>query len=143
MYHAVVISTLLYGCESWTPYRRHINQLEAFHIRCLQRILGITWRDKIPFTEVLLRAGIHSIESMILRRLLRWIGHVIRMPENRLPKMALFGEFETGSRPRGGPKRRFRDHIQRALIKCDIDPAVLESLARDKSNWRTRCNRGV
>ncbi|CAM4561369.1 unnamed protein product [Leuciscus chuanchicus] len=42
VYQAVCISTLLFGAEAWTPYRRHIRCLEGFHIRCLQRILGVT-----------------------------------------------------------------------------------------------------
>ena len=39
VYNAVVISTILYGCETWVQYRRHIKLLESFHIRRLQLIL--------------------------------------------------------------------------------------------------------
>ena len=52
VYKAVVITTLLYGCESWITYRRHIRSLDQFHMRCLRRIARITWQDKIPNTEV-------------------------------------------------------------------------------------------
>ena len=55
VYKAVVLTTLLYGCEAWTTYRRHIKKLDAFHMRCLRRILRITWVDKVPNTEVLVR----------------------------------------------------------------------------------------
>jgi len=41
VYKAICVSILLYGCELWTPYRRHIKTLEAFHIRCLKSIIGI------------------------------------------------------------------------------------------------------
>jgi len=43
VYNVVCISILLYGCESWTPYRHHIKARESFHISSLQRILGIRW----------------------------------------------------------------------------------------------------
>jgi len=43
VYKAICISFLLYGSESWIPYRWHIRMLEAFQIRCLQSILGIRW----------------------------------------------------------------------------------------------------
>ena len=33
---AVVFTTMLYGCEAWTLYRRHIKRLEQFHMRCLR-----------------------------------------------------------------------------------------------------------
>ena len=41
VYCAVVLPTLLYGCEAWTPYRRHIRRLDQFHMRCLRRIANI------------------------------------------------------------------------------------------------------
>ena len=52
VYGAVVLPTLLYGCEAWTPYRRHIRRLDQFHVRCLRRIANIKWQDMIPNTEV-------------------------------------------------------------------------------------------
>ena len=32
VYRAVVLTSLLYGCESWTIYHCHIRQLEKFHM---------------------------------------------------------------------------------------------------------------
>ncbi|XP_076031810.1 uncharacterized protein LOC143019726 [Oratosquilla oratoria] len=89
VYRAVCISTLLYSSETWTNYRRHIKALEAFHIRCLQRILGLTWQDKVPYTEILQCTQISNIKASLLKRQLQWCGHVIRMPENRLPRQFL------------------------------------------------------
>ena len=38
VYCAVVLTTLLYGCEAWTPHRRHIRRLDQFHMRCLRQM---------------------------------------------------------------------------------------------------------
>ena len=57
VYCAVVLTTLLYGCEAWTPYRRHITRLDQFHTRCLRQIAGITWQDMVPNTELLELCG--------------------------------------------------------------------------------------
>ena len=62
VYTAVFISTLLYGCETWTTYRRHIKQLEQFHTRTLRMIMGILWQDRVTNQEVLDRAGSTGIE---------------------------------------------------------------------------------
>ena len=35
IYQACVLSVLLYGCESWTPLRRHLKRLDSFHHRCI------------------------------------------------------------------------------------------------------------
>ena len=46
VYGAVVLPTLLYGCEAWTPYRRHIRRLDQFHVRCLKP--GVHTNDFAP-----------------------------------------------------------------------------------------------
>jgi len=38
-------SALLFWCKSRTTHSYHIRKLEAFHIRCLQSALGLTWSD--------------------------------------------------------------------------------------------------
>ena len=61
VHNAVVISTILYGSETWVPYRRHIRLLESFHIRRLQLILENRWWHKVTHSEIRPRAGISSI----------------------------------------------------------------------------------
>ncbi len=42
IYRAIVLSTLLYGAEAWTVYRRQVKKLHAFMMRHLRSIIGIT-----------------------------------------------------------------------------------------------------
>lgn len=96
VYQAICITTLLYSCEAWVTYSLYIKSLEHFHIRCLQCILGITWRDRVPHTEILTKTNCRSIEAMITQHQLRWLGHVVRMPPNRLPRRVLYGQLHHG-----------------------------------------------
>ena len=59
VYKACVISTLLYGSESWTTYSTQERKLQAFHFRCLRRILGITLQDRCQTTKSCLEQGFH------------------------------------------------------------------------------------
>ena len=102
---AVVLSSLLYGCETWTVYRRHLKQLERFHQRALRSILSIRWQDMATNTEVLERTNCISIEAMLLKSCLRWTGHVIRMKDHLIPIRLLFGELETGHRKQAVPAK--------------------------------------
>ena len=129
-YNVVVISTILYGCETWVPYRRHVRLLESFHIRRLQLILGLRWWPKVTHSEIRSRAGIPTIESMLLHRPLRWLGHVIRMPHSRLPHCVLYGQLKLGHRSVGGQKKRFKDHIKSILERCNIPFSRLETRIR-------------
>ena len=61
VYQASVLSTLLYGSESWTTYAGQENRMESFHLRCLRRMMGIRWQDRVTSTAVLEKAGSLSI----------------------------------------------------------------------------------
>ena len=98
VYRACILSTLLYSSEAWKTYATQEKRLNSFHLRCLQRILGICWQDLVPNTEVLERAGLPSIFALLAQRRLRWLGHVRRMDDSRIPKDLLYGELADGTR---------------------------------------------
>ena len=39
----------------------------------------------------------------------RWVGHMHRMPEIRIPQQSLYGELCVGKRKRGRQKLRYKD----------------------------------
>ena len=86
---AVILATLLYACETWTVYRRHASQLNRFHLTCLHRVLRVRWQDKIPDTEILKHTNLPSIHTQLKRAPLHWAGHVLKMPDHRIPKQLL------------------------------------------------------
>ena len=133
VYKAVVLTSLLYGCETCTLYRKHVKQLERFHMRSLLSIMGIKWQDRVTSLEVLDRASLASIETTVLKAQLRWSGHVIRMGPFRLPRQLLYGELRQGQKPRGGPKKRFKDCTKNNLKHSGTRPTELENLAQDRS----------
>ncbi|XP_076043659.1 uncharacterized protein LOC143026773 [Oratosquilla oratoria] len=53
-------TTVLYGSETWTTYRRHIKNLERFHQSCLRSILKISWEDYKNKLSVLSEAKVPS-----------------------------------------------------------------------------------
>lgn len=143
VYQACVLSTLLYGSETWTLYSRQERRLNAFHMRCLRRLLGITWQDRITNAEVLSRAGLPSMYAMLTQRRLRWLGHVCRMDDGRIPKDIMYGELATGTRPTGRPTLRYKDVCKRDLKTCSISPGNLESATADRTLWRSTVKAGV
>ena len=87
----------LYGCKAWTLYRRYIKAPEDFHTRCLQIILGIDGGRKCrTYTDISSWAEITRIEHLLAQIKLSWLGHLIRMPDNRLLGLQLYGELSPG-----------------------------------------------
>ena len=142
VFRAVILSTLLYGSETWVLYRRDVRKLERFQQHKLRAILKIGWQDFVTNEEVLIRAGLPSIEATVTHHRLRWSGHVRRMAPSRLPRQLLFAELASGTRSRGGPKRRYRDQLKSSLLRCAIDPDSWETLAEDRQRWRRAVREG-
>ena len=94
VYQATVRAVLLYGSETWTTRVQDLRRLRVFDNRCLRTIAGIGWNERIRNTDVhrLIFGSTmkHSLEGTIRRSQLRWLGHVLRMSDHRLPKRALF-----------------------------------------------------
>jgi len=93
-------------------------------------------------TELFEKAGITPAEHLLLQRQLHWLGHVIRMPDNWLPRRLLCGELTVGQRSVGRPKKCFIDHIKANLVKCNIRQ-VIWRLWQATDIWRTVCDSGL
>ena len=101
-------------------------------------LLHIKWQDEVPDVEVLKRAGTDSVEALITAAQLQWAGCVRRMPDERIPKLLLYGELQQGKlRKPGGQKLRFKDVLKRHLKMSGVDVAHWEEQALDRHTWRT------
>ena len=143
VYQACVLSTLLYGSESWTACARQEKPPNSFHLRCLRRLLKIKWQDRVLNTEVLDRAGLLSMPALLSHRRLRWLGHVHRMDLHRLPRETLYGELRDGARRVGRPQLRFKDVCKRDMKGAQINADTWEALAKDRDTWHHKVKEGV
>ena len=121
MFSGIILSYIGASSEAWITYTRQEKKLNSFHLRCLRRILNISWQDKVTNTEVLERASSFSIYTLLSQRRLRWLGHVHRMPNGRIPKDMLYGELIIGTRTAGRPYLRYRDNCKRDMKMVGID----------------------
>ena len=93
LYESLVISTLLYGAESWPLSVTQMKTLEAAHHKFQRRLLGITWRDKVRNEDIRKKTGSRKLEDIIKERRLRWLGHVLRMDNSRTARQATHWEL--------------------------------------------------
>ena len=76
--------------------------------------------------------------SSIIKAQLRWVGHVIRMEEFRMPRRPMYGE-----RNQGRSKLRYKDTVKANLQWCHINPRDLEGYAMDRPKWRGSVHRAA
>ena len=55
--------------------------------------MKIHWSERVTNIEVLQRAKITGIDYMLTQQQLKWVGHVTRMDERRLPKQVLYDQL--------------------------------------------------
>ncbi|PFX22577.1 LINE-1 retrotransposable element ORF2 protein [Stylophora pistillata] len=77
-----------------------------------------------------------AMTSILCMRRLRWLRHVKRMDDSRIPKQLLYGELSQGKRQRGRPKLRYKDACKTSLSKCEIDVKTKDEIAVDRTKWR-------
>ena len=71
IYKAAVLTVLCYGCETWNTTVKQQDQLEAFHMRCLRRILKVRWHDMVSNDEILDITDAGKLDDHISRMPLR------------------------------------------------------------------------
>ena len=91
IYQTSVLSTLLYGSETWALYAGQEKRLNSFHMKCLRNISKVKGQDRIPNTEMLKRAYIQSLYPIMRSWHLRWLGHVAHMDNSRIPNRYYVG----------------------------------------------------
>lgn len=90
VYTIMVASVLLYGCEAWAITLEQLHRMEVFHRCRLRMMLGIRLSNRVSNSALYRRCYSSPLQDMIDRRQLRWLGHLCRMPDDRLAKQALY-----------------------------------------------------
>jgi len=91
IYSLLVLSSLLYGSETWTLHKTDSERLQVFHMTAQRRILGIKWHDFITNSAIKARTGLGLVDLPLLvtdghHSLL---GHICHLPPDTLAHRAL------------------------------------------------------
>ena len=114
LYKCLVISILLYGCETWILLADSENNIQAFEIKCLRKLLRISYMELKTNDWVRSRINFlvgprESLLPSVKRRKLAWFGHVTRY--NSLSKTILQDALE-GWPGRGRQRKCWMENIK-------------------------------
>ena len=100
----------------------HSKSLDAFHMKCQRRILGISWHQFVRNEEVAALTGLSSLSDIICRRRSAIFGHIARFGEEVPAHKALHNcislslgrllDLSWKHRP-GRPRGRWIDQLRR------------------------------
>ena len=136
LFNAIVISVLLYGCDSWKGLQEIEERMRTFESNCLRKIMKIRWYEHVSEEELRLRTNQQSVIEKIKITRWKWYGHVLRMSDERLPKQVLDWRPE-GRRRVGRPKDTWRRTLTRETIQKNLREADVRQKAEDRATWRS------
>jgi hypothetical protein len=138
VYKAFVLPHLVYGAEAWNFKAADIARLEVAHSSCLRRLLGAKRYEHHTLEHIRGECGCNSLELIVAQGVLRWWGHVARMPLTRYPSMAMRLAPALGKRQRGCPRQSHMTTFKGILKGVGMEQIVdnWQDLAQDRVAWR-------
>lgn len=139
LFNSNVMPVLLYAAETWHLNQEQELRILAFENTCLRRILNIRWQQRITNQSIRDKTGQPLVTHIIRVRRWRYLGHVLRMDNLRLPNAALHWQ-PSGPRRRGRPRNTLRRTYQTDLrnLHTSIQPQWEDILAaaNRREDWR-------
>lgn len=143
VYAVLVLTILLHGSECWSLREDLYDRLRVFHNRCVRTLCRVKMRQvrrhRIKQDTLNARVGLQSLDYYYSTRLLRWAGHVSRMPWHRTPRK-LLTSWVRHKRPVGAPSMTFGRTLNKALKSAGISTLAATWMreAQDRNAWRDR-----
>ena len=106
LYKTLIRPVVLYGAETWTMPKKEEQVLLIFEREVFRRIYGPKyengeWKSWTNRKLEEMSKG-ENIVKWIKGQRISWLGHLVRMKEDRMPKKIFIQELE-GTRQRGRP----------------------------------------
>jgi len=142
IYRTIILSVVLYGCETWSLTLREERRLRVFGNRKIfgPKMVYVTGEWRKPHNEELNELySSPNIIRVIKSRRMRWAGRVACMRERRGEYRVLVGKPE-GKRPLGRPRRRWDDNIKMDLLEVGYGGMAWIDLAQERDRWRALVN---
>jgi hypothetical protein len=119
--NALIKSSLLYGFETWRLTENNKRRVEATEMDVLRRSSKISRKERSRNVTIRQQIGLEeTIVKEIEHNKLTWYGHVQRMAEGRLPRIALKW-MPKQKRARGRPKENWMEGIRKAMNERDLN----------------------
>jgi len=135
IYNAVVVPVLTYAASTWAMTRTEERKMDALEMKMIRTIMGIRWSNRVRNEDIRRRLQQVPVSLRVRRARLKWLGHIERMEASRIPREVSEARM-IGRRPRGRPRTRWDQVVERDLENAGVPLAEARGLAADRQEWR-------
>lgn len=140
IFKSVYRLTLIHGHEHWVRTEKLRSRIQAAEMRFLRRICSLIFRDKIRSTYIRESLHIELFLQHIERSQLRWLGHVMRMPHNRLSYQISEAEL-IGKRSIERPQTTWRKYMKKlSRERLNLQWPEVQHAIADRLPWKQLMN---
>ena len=118
LYIACVCSSFTHGCEAWTLTDTVLRKINGFNSKYLHVITGENYRDTATTPVV-------DLKLLIRRRRMRYLGHILHMPPERLVMRTLLAYIDGGR------------HLPEGSLFTDCSNEPLDTIVKSAGNRKT------
>jgi hypothetical protein len=112
---AFVYPAVSYSAESWNLKADQIRRLDAWWMQKIRICCGVTKFDHYRNEQLLMLAKAEKLSELIRRRRRRYLGHIIRYPEERWVRKMLTASVAHGPPPRGNTKTTWAEFVRNEM----------------------------
>jgi len=124
---------LEYGTQVWWPNKTQSMRLERIQLRASKRMLGIS--SKTSDIALRIECGVMSLQTRCKVALLKWVGKISRMADNRLVKYK-FDNVEIKWRGRGsGNRKTWKTRLLLTLNDFGLDNEYNDVATLSEDKW--------
>ena len=141
IFESYVQSIFLYNCELWAITKTIAEQIDSFHRRLLRDVLGVKYPRIMKNEEVYNKTSAVKWSTIVTKRRLSWLGHLLRLDDDTPAKQALEEYMRPVPKKRGRRKTCWFDNINKDFSHMNVKNTKLldelKNLSSDRQYWKS------
>ena len=138
LFNTTCVTVFLYGCESWVLTSKMESKINSFATSCYRVMLSIKRIDHVPNSRIYSMTNTEPLINRVRQRQLKFLGHILRMPEDEPCRLYALYTPTHGRRKPGRQRTSYLSYIQNLLGDSNnmLQPKGITNLAQNRSDWR-------